>query len=184
MTRKKVIKATGAKVDVPEVKKVVPQPKPPPPPVNEKGDKLIQGLVIHTAASTNPKHDNAATVDIWHKRRGWTGIGYHWYIRRDGKLETGRPIDNDPYLESDEVGAHVLGENRNRLGVCLGGNGDPTEAQLERLGKLFEDEILTKNPNADLTGHNHYTNKKTCPNFFWRRWVKDFYPKALPVEKG
>lgn len=158
----------------------------PPPSQNAKGDKIIQGLVIHCSASNLAKHDNAATIDAWHKRRGWKGIGYHWFIRRDGKLETGRPIDSDPYLESDEVGAHVLGENRNRLGVCLHGidANDFTAAQFATLANLFEKQILTKNPNADLSGHNYYTDKKTCPNFPWRDWVKKNFPKALPLEKG
>ena len=158
-----------------------PSQDPKPPEKNAKGDNLVKGLVIHCSGSDLPKHDNAATIDTWHKARGWKGIGYHWYIRRDGKLETGRPIDMDPYLESDEIGAHVLGENKRRLGVCLGGNGNPTKEQLKRLAKLFKDEVLDKNPNADLTGHNYWTDKKTCPNFDWRTWVGDNFPNALPA---
>lgn len=147
---------------------------------------FVGGLVIHCSASNLKKHDNAATIDLWHKRRGWKGIGYHWFIRSDGKLETGRPIDSDPYLDADEMGAHVLGENRNYFGVCLHGlqATDFTPAQFITLAKLIENEILSKNEDAEILGHNYFTDKKTCPNFDWKAWVKLHFPKNYPVEKS
>ena len=151
-----------------------------------KEQGFVGGIVIHCSASNLEKHDNAATIDLWHKRRGWKGIGYHWFIRSDGKLETGRPIDADPYLDADEQGAHVLGYNRDYLGVCLHGidSNDFTPAQFHTLKDLIENQVLTKNKDAEILGHNYFTDKKTCPNFDWRAWVKKNFPKNLPVEKG
>jgi len=151
-----------------------------------KDQGFVGGIVIHCSASNRLKHDNAATIDAWHKRRGWKGIGYHWFIRSDGKLETGRPIDSDPYLDKDEQGAHVLGHNRTYFGVCLHGidKRDFTPAQFKTLKDLIESQVLTNNKDAEILGHNYFTDKKTCPNFDWRAWVKLHFPKNFPVEKG
>jgi hypothetical protein len=37
-------------------------------------------------------------------------IGYHWFIRRDGKIEAGR--------SKTECGAHVIGQNTEKIGIC------------------------------------------------------------------
>lgn len=149
-----------------------------------KEQGFIGGIVIHCSGSNLPKHDNAATIDAWHKRRGWKGIGYHWFIRRDGKLETGRPIDSDPYLDKDEQGAHVLGHNLDYLGVCLHGlqASDYTPAQFATLKDLIQNQVLTKNKDAEILGHNYFTDKKTCPCFNWVAWVTKNFPNNLPLD--
>jgi N-acetylmuramoyl-L-alanine amidase len=61
--------------------------------------RKINWLVIHTAA-TRPSMDiGAKEIRRWHKAKGWSDIGYHYVIRRDGRVEKGRP--------DARVGAHV-----------------------------------------------------------------------------
>jgi N-acetyl-anhydromuramyl-L-alanine amidase AmpD len=48
--------------------------------------------------------------------RGWTTIGYHYVVRRDGTVETGRP--------TTQQGAHVRGLNDCSIGICLSGHHD------------------------------------------------------------
>ena len=48
-------------------------------------------------------HVDAKIIDKWHKERGWSGIGYHYVIKRDGQIELGRPID--AFLMTVAVGA-------------------------------------------------------------------------------
>ena len=81
--------------------------------------------VIHHTAS----HDvSAKTIDKWHKERGWDGIGYHYVIRKDGRVEKGRDLS--------KRGAHT--KNRNRyIGIALTGNGTFTDRQLSSLRKLI-----------------------------------------------
>ena len=38
-------------------------------------------------------------------------MGYHFVIRRDGKVELGRPLS--------QTGAHVKGHNKSNIGVCM-----------------------------------------------------------------
>ena len=53
-------------------------------------DTTDQIVVHHTG---NPTDDDlsAAEIDASHKARGWTCIGYHYVIRKDGTVELGRP---------------------------------------------------------------------------------------------
>ena len=86
---------------------------------------LLNKAVIHHTAS----HDvSAKEIDRWHKERGWTEIGYHYVIRKDGSIEKGRDIN--------KIGAHAKGRN-NRIGIALTGYDTFTEEQYKALGKLL-----------------------------------------------
>ena len=75
--------------------------------------RKINKIIIHCAA-TNPTMDiNAATINEWHLEKGWSGIGYHFFIKRDGQIELGRPLETS--------GAHTKGNNRNSIGICYNG---------------------------------------------------------------
>lgn len=128
----------------------------------------INAIIVHCAA-TKPSMDiGVAEIKRWHtdpkpKGRGWSDIGYHYIIRRNGVIERGRP--------EEETGAHAKGYNANSIGVCLvGGLNNKGEAdsnftaiQFETLWSLIF-RLLKKYPEADLMGHRDVSSK-TCPNF-------------------
>jgi N-acetyl-anhydromuramyl-L-alanine amidase AmpD len=106
----------------------------------------------------------------WHLRNGWSDIGYHYVIRRDGTLEVGR-------LE-DEVGAHVAGVNWESVGVCLvGGVNDSnrpdcnfTSHQWRELELLIA-SLARRYPQAVVQGHRDFPNvDKACPCFDVGAW--------------
>jgi N-acetylmuramoyl-L-alanine amidase len=78
----------------------------------------INEIIVHATAtrpewmagnSTVEKRDE---ITRWHvEARGWSDIGYHMIIDRDGTRATGRP--------TFRIGAHVKGHNSNSLGVSL-----------------------------------------------------------------
>ena len=82
--------------------------------------------VIHHTAS----HDvSVATIDEWHKERGWDGIGYHFVIRQNGIIEHGRLLS--------KKGAHAKGRN-NWVGIALTGYDTFTREQIDSLRTLIE----------------------------------------------
>lgn len=167
MAKKATAKPTG-NIKIPESKS------------NDPGEK-IKYLVVHCSASNLPKHDNIATIDAWHKERGFKMVGYHFFIRSTGLLEVGRPLDDDPIIERDEIGAHTLGVNRESIGVCLSGI-DANDFKKEQFATL-EDLVRTlqdKGLEFKIAGHNFFTDQKTCPNFDWRTWVKETFPDMYP----
>ena len=94
---------------------------------------------------------SAEQIHASHLRQGWSGIGYHYVIRKDGTVELGRP--------EWAVGAHAHGFNWNTIGIHVCGNFElatPTPAQIESLaylvGWLCDKYGLT--PDADrVVGH-------------------------------
>ena len=63
--------------------------------------RKINKIILHCSATQEGKNITADTIDKWHKKRGWRGIGYHYVIALDGTMEYGRMID--------VPGAHVKG---------------------------------------------------------------------------
>jgi N-acetylmuramoyl-L-alanine amidase len=117
----------------------------------------------------------AEEIRAWHKQKGWQDIGYHFVVRRDGTLETGRDIDGDGDI-LEEVGAHALGYNANSIGICLAGgkahNGAPefnfTQQQLDTL-RSFLVVFTALLPGVEIIGHNQVSDK-ACPGFDVSYW--------------
>lgn len=112
-------------------------------------------------------------IDQWHRDRGWSGIGYHFVIRRSGKVETGRPVTRQ--------GAHARGFNRNTIAVCLVGGVDTdsepednyTKAQYAALVRLVND-LRTEHDIVSVIGHRDLPGvRKACPCFDVVEWVYD-----------
>lgn len=88
-------------------------------------------IVIHHTG--NPADDDLSAEQIHasHLALGWSGIGYHYVIRKDGTVEIGRP--------EWSVGAHAYGHNCNTIGIMLCGNFEyatPTIEQIEAVSAL------------------------------------------------
>gem|GEM_PF-2396248 len=67
-----------------------------------------------------------------HKGKGWAGIGYHFVVRKDGKIERGRP--------EWAIGSHAQGHNSNSIGIHLCGDfnaAKPTDKQIESAAMLI-----------------------------------------------
>jgi N-acetylmuramoyl-L-alanine amidase len=114
-----------------------------------------------------------AEVRRWHvEERGWSDIGYHFLIDRDGTVAEGRPIER--------TGAHVKGHNTGTIGISLFGGGNFvvqrgafdlnfTEKQGTALRRLVARLQAEHGPNLKLSGHHEYANK-ACPCFDVRSW--------------
>lgn len=85
------------------------------------------GIVWHHAAG----YGTPTQIHAYHKSIGDRGIGYHFYVTRNGNIYRGRP--------EDTMGAHCLNHN-DWIGVCAEGNyearNDMPKAQLEALKSL------------------------------------------------
>ncbi|MBQ1652670.1 MAG: N-acetylmuramoyl-L-alanine amidase [Bacteroidales bacterium] len=127
----------------------------------------ITEIIIHCSATKEGHPFFAADIDRWHKAQGWSGIGYHYVIDIDGKVETGRA--------EYQTGAHAKGHNANSIGICyIGGldiNGKPkdtrTPEQRKSLAELVA-RLKVKYPKATVHGHNEFANK-ACPCFNVRK---------------
>jgi len=116
-------------------------------------NRKIKKHIIHCSDST---FGDAATIDRWHKERGWSGIGYHFVILPCGTIEQGRPLNKQ--------GAHVYGQNRDSIGTCLIGKTEFNPRQFEAL-KILHNTLEAIYGNLPYYGHRDFDKGKTCPNF-------------------
>lgn len=133
--------------------------------------RQITEIFIHCSA-TQPKwmaanscQQKVEEIRRWHTDRGWSDIGYHFVVDRQGDVCVGRPVER--------VGAHAKGHNKNSIGICLiGGFGSDandkfedhyTDLQRKALDNLLKD-LTAKHKNARIRGHNEVSNK-ACPAF-------------------
>lgn len=126
--------------------------------------RRIDKIILHCSATPEGKDYTVDQIRQWHLARGFSDIGYHLVIYRDGSIHKGRPIG--------QVGAHTTGQNAHSIGICLIGGcaadgktpkDTRTEAQRAALIKLVA-ELKASYPSASVHGHNEFANK-ACPSF-------------------
>ena len=141
--------------------------------------RKIDEIIIHCTA-TRPDWmqdmgslSKIAEIRRWHvEGNGWSDIGYHYVIDRNGNIREGRPEQG--------LGAHVNGRNANSIGICLiGGFGGSdkdifadhyTKNQEESLRKLINELKRRYSSITKVSGHNQYA-AKACPCFSVPAWL-------------
>lgn len=78
--------------------------------------RKIDLIVIHCSATRVDRTLTAFDLETLHRRRGFNGTGYHYYIRKDGTTLLTRPIER--------IGAHAKGFNASSIGICYEGGLD------------------------------------------------------------
>lgn len=123
----------------------------------------INSIIIHCSATKASQDIGVKEIDKEHKKNGWDGIGYHYVIRRSGRIENGRALE--------KAGAHCKGHNANSIGICLAGGIDNsgkaennfTDAQFLSLLTLLN-KFTRELPVKTIAGHYQYA-RKDCPCF-------------------
>jgi len=120
----------------------------------------IDRVFVHCSASSNPKHGDVEVIRDWHKQRGWSDIGYHFFIPFDGKLQKGRGLEKTPAAQK--------GHNVGTIAICLHGleKDDFTTEQFETVKNLCND---INHVISDVTFHGHCeVSAKACPVFDYK----------------
>lgn len=110
-------------------------------------------VLHHAEASSCSVYD----IDNWHKQNGWSGIGYHFFVRKNGEIYRGRPLDS--------LGAHVQGMNNCSLGICAEGSymkETMPEVQKKTIAELIDYLKTNYYPNAQIVGHREI-GSSDCP---------------------
>ncbi|OAA85390.1 peptidoglycan recognition protein family protein [Clostridium coskatii] len=68
-------------------------------------------VVLHHAGA---KVCSIEDIHRWHLENGWCGCGYHYLVRKNGTIYTGR--------NEKAVGAHCPGYNSRSIGICAEGD--------------------------------------------------------------
>lgn len=153
-------------------------------------------IVIHCTQTPAGLDIGVKEIRGWHvTERGWTDVGYHYVIRRDGTIERGR----SPWA----VGAHVEGHNAETLAMCLVGGCKTGKTK----GSQVEDNNFTPEQYASLEalvtqglrdwpdvprtspegvcGHRDFPKvPKFCPSFSVQSWWNGGAGKRILTSLG
>lgn len=130
-------------------------------------------IILHHAEASNCSLED---IHSWHKNQGWAGIGYHYFIRKDGKIYKGRP-DN-------AVGSHCLGHNKDTLGICFeGAYNEETmpQAQIQAGRELIS--YLKAKYNISSVKRHKDLNNTDCPgaNFPFAEIINNSNVSSKPI---
>lgn len=114
-------------------------------------------IFLHHTAISKPGTTVPVTyIHQLHLNNGWAGIGYHYYVTKDGTIFRGRP--------ENAIGAHVKGHNVNSLGIAAEGMYDTEimpEVQKKAIIKLGR-YLRKKYKINKIYGHREKRNTD-CP---------------------
>ena len=145
----------------------------------KKSKRRIDLILVHCTATAEGKDFTVSDIRRWHttpkpKGNGWSDIGYHYVIYRDGTIHEGRSVDIS--------GAHCEGWNAHSIGVVYVGGCEKdgktpkdtrTNEQKAALLSLLMD-LRKIYPQAKIAGHRDYDRKgKVCPSFDAKTEYKD-----------
>ena len=141
--------------------------------INQTGEKgnhrKITKIIVHCSATPEGEDYTVEQIRQWHLKRGFSDIGYHWVVYRDGSVHKGR--------DERKTGAHTSGQNACSIGVCYIGGCPPrsqknynrhgkdtrTPQQKQSLLNLLH-SLKERYPKAKIHGHRDFANK-ACPSF-------------------
>ena len=125
----------------------------------------IKYLVIHHSA-TSPNMDIEDIHQMHLNEERFTCVGYHCFIKSDGTVQWGRPMDSQ--------GAHAYNSNHNSLGCCLAGyfhkdkvntgqwSDKPTDEQLRSLVDVLVNWKRKIPQTVKIVGHRELC-ATSCP---------------------
>lgn len=110
-------------------------------------------IILHHAAASQCNVDD---IDRWHKQKGYSCIGYHFFIKKNGTIYRGR--------QENAVGAHAYQNNYNSIGICFEGDFEKeqmTDTQVEA-GKELVAYLKNKYNISKVQKHSD-VNSTSCP---------------------
>lgn len=147
----------------------------------------ITEVIVHATETFTNKDLGAIEINNLHNALGHDGIGYHYVIRRDGRLQRGRPINRD--------GEHAVvnGHDKYSIGIVMvgglnvsSGNENPTD---HRSAQSFTREQYTslekflrsfyrKYPGGQVFGHSDIDSVELDPYFDVVDYVESTFRKT------
>lgn len=123
-------------------------------------------------------------IHKWHLNKGWAGVGYHYFIDKEGEIFEGRP--------HWAVGAHTYGFNEKSVGVCFEGdfNKEQMSEKQEDAAVMLLSILSLAYEDATVLGHGQLCDKR-CPGKFFplnslldkvntcKQWLKRLFGEEM-----
>lgn len=122
----------------------------------------VDRVFLHCSASDQPAHDDISVIRKWHvEGNGWADVGYHYFIKKDGTIQAGRPLEHNPAAQAPH--------NRRTIAICVHGLllEKFTTAQMTAVTNLCRAINDAYKGNVTFHGHREVA-RKTCPVFDYK----------------
>ncbi len=137
--------------------------------------RKVNKIIIHCTATPEDRVVRVKDLYQWHvTERGWSDIGYHFFIDLDGEIHECRPVER--------TGAHTKGENYASIGIAYAGGmskdmipKDTRNYEQKEAFELLLADLKDLYPRARIFGHKDFSTK-ACPSFDAREeylWISD-----------
>ena len=150
-------------------------------------ERVVNQVIVHATETTTDKNIGAIEINNINNELGFDGIAYHYVIRRDGRLQRGRPVNKkgehvvDATIEKESIGIVLVGGLN-----CSSGDPNPTSfrssqsftiSQYDTLEK-FLTAFYRKYPGGKVFGHNDIDPTETDPYFDVQDYVESLFRKT------
>ena len=150
-------------------------------------ERVVNQVIVHATETTTDKNIGAIEINNINNELGFDGIAYHYVIRRDGRLQRGRPVNKkgehvvDATIEKESIGIILVGGLN-----CSSGDPNPTSfrssqsftiSQYDTLEK-FLTAFYRKYPGGKVFGHNDIDPTETDPYFDVQDYVESLFRKT------
>ena len=148
-------------------------------------------VVIHASDTYTNVNIGSEEIHLRHNEAGHDGIQYHYVIRRDGRLQRGKPMDTPGDASA------INGHKQNCIDICLvGGINVPTESpepslnlsassytqtQMKTL-EAFLEVFYRMVPGGQVLGHNDIDPESSDPYFDVIAYVENLFGKKSVYE--
>ena len=147
----------------------------------------ISEVVIHATETATDKDIGSIEINNMQNKLGHDGIAYHYVIRRDGRLQRGRPVDR--------IGDHTSVNNHNNfsIGIVLVGGINVATGEVEPLAnrsassftreqyttlERFLSAFYSRYPGGNVFGHNDLDVDEIDPYFDVQDYVQKVFRKV------
>ena len=149
-------------------------------------EREVDTVFIHATETTTDKNIGASEINSMQiaLNNEFDGIGYHYVIRRDGRLQRGRPVN--------KKGDHTKTKNDTSIGIvlvgglnCASSESNPTNfrsaqsftiAQYNTL-ETFLQAFYRRYPGGSVFGHNDLDESELDPYFDVQDYVESVFGK-------
>lgn len=140
--------------------------------------RQLKYLFIHCTATPEGRDLTGKDIERYHlEGRGWSRPGYRLVIRLDGTIDRLLEVNDNAWVESNEITNGAYGYNSVSHHICYVGGCDkdmnPKDTRTPEQEKALTEIVrwyLENVPGIQVKGHNEVA-AKACPSFDVQAWL-------------
>ncbi|TQV82749.1 N-acetylmuramoyl-L-alanine amidase [Exilibacterium tricleocarpae] len=123
----------------------------------------VHSIFLHCSASDQSSHDDISIMKKWHvEDNGWSDVGYHFFITKNGDIQEGRNIEKIPIAQK--------GHNTGSIAICCHGlkKDKFTQKQMDSVKALCKAITDAYTKKIRIRGHREVSSKE-CPVYDYKK---------------